>query len=389
MTIRFGFSAERRRISSACPNGRAKGRSRPSRSIERQRAIEPQPAASLHVEEKEQRVGTLRHDLSAPFDPEIIPEGECFAYGGIPLEVDPFVDPFEQTRSRSRDVTPREPRTSVIRTETAPAETTGLETVGDSFGIQDLGLGELFDDTFERRDDIPGVDPRTAASAIGDGRNVVMGIRNDRRTGIRSDYGNAADLRAIQRQQPGIVAQQDDPLLGGLVADPVCLGVEQRDGGVLLGTVEESHPETRGIDVPHLRIDSLPVKASVAEHRQHLFTDKSAVASHFQVQIRTYRTCRVDARPVGHQYSVKPPFFAEQIRQERVFGHVGAVHEVVSRHYGLDPGLLHGGPKGREVNFTQRPFRDFGADPITVELLVVAHEMFDRGDDAPPAGRPG
>ena len=60
---------------------------------------------------------------------------------------------------------------------------------------------------------------------------------------------------------------------------------------------------------------------------------------------------------------------------------MNAVHQIVRGHDRANPGP-HGGAKRRFIDFLEGALVHVGADRCAVDLLIVAHKMFGRGDDA-------
>ncbi len=113
----------------------------------------------------------------------------------------------------------------------------------------------------------------------------------------------------------------------------------------------------------------------VHEERRRHFKVQAAIRGSFAV---------VGGAPIRHDDAVETPFFSRNdVVQEIVLGHVGAVNQVVCVHKGTHLGFLYGGFEGGKIDLPQGALVHVGTVVHASVFLIVNCEVLRGGDDAP------
>jgi len=135
----------------------------------------------------------------------------------------------------------------------------------------------------------------------------------------------------------------------------------------------------------HLVVDGRLADVTVADRRDQVVAPRARGAGHNQVEAAaTARDGRAGAEPVGHHHAVEAPLVFEDLAEQRVLAHGGAVDAVVGSHHRPRASLPHDRLEGGQVQLTQGALVDAHIHGMPLGLGVVGDEVLHRRRD--PAG---
>ena len=226
-------------------------------------------------------------------------------------------------------------------------------------------------DAFERRDLVEGLHSGRVAS------------RGETAEGVVADHRDRLQLREVERQDGGLVLEQDDAVprdAEGHVL--VRLGVDRAGAA----TVEPARRDQHAQVAAHLVVEHRDRERAVLQPGQEGRGEEVLVVglagAHLEVEaLQDGLAGVVGAAPVGDDAAREAPLALEHlVEQVVVVAGVLAAELVVGAHHRERPALAHSRLERRQVDLPQRPLVHLHVDRAAVLLLVVDGEVLDAGD---------